>query len=70
MQFLESLSAQQQALGKPKKEYWPDWRRTADPGDLGEQFDVLWNSTALACFLIFVSVLCLEWFLRRRWGMV
>jgi uncharacterized membrane protein len=70
VQFLESLSAQQQALGKPKKEYWPDWRRTADPGDFGEQIDVLWNSTALACFLIFVSVLCLEWFLRRRWGMV
>jgi uncharacterized membrane protein len=49
---------------------WPDWRR--DPpseSSIGEQFDVLWRSTALGCLAVYMTCLCLEWYLRRRWGM-
>jgi uncharacterized membrane protein len=49
---------------------WPDWRRDP-PGEasIGEQFDVLWRSTALGCLAVYMTCLCLEWYLRRRWGM-
>ena len=49
---------------------WPDWRR--DPpseSSIADQFDVLWRSTALACLAVYMTCLCLEWYLRRRWGM-
>ena len=29
-----------------------------------------WQSGLLACFLLFSTLICLEWFLRRRWGLV
>ena len=49
---------------------WPDWRR--DPpseSSIADQFDVLWRSTALGCLAVYMTCLCLEWYLRRRWGM-
>ncbi len=70
-QFLENLSAQQQAQSKGKPQLWPEWRSNPPaPDDYGSQIGTLWTSTALPCFLLFTAFLCVEWFLRRRWGMV
>ncbi len=70
VQLLDELRGQKTDSVKPRAELWPDWRRRPCPGDVGEQLEILWNSTALACFLVFCVLLCLEWFLRRRWGWV
>jgi hypothetical protein len=68
--LLEDLLVQQNHPGIAKAEIWPDWRRNpASPG-AGDQIAALWNSTALPCFLVFVALLCTEWYLRRRWGLV
>ena len=49
---------------------WPDWRRDpSNEASIGEQFDVLWRSTALGCLVVYMACLCTEWYLRRRWGM-
>jgi uncharacterized membrane protein len=49
---------------------WPDWRRSPVSDSAGDQLAALWQSSALLCFLAFTALLCTEWFLRRRWGMV
>jgi uncharacterized membrane protein len=49
---------------------WPDWRRSPVSDSAGAQLAALWQSSALLCFLAFTALLCTEWFLRRRWGMV
>ena len=46
------------AQARDRPTLWPDWRKTTLSGFL------------VGLFLLFVSVLCLEWFLRRRWGLV
>jgi len=35
-----------------------------------DQLAVVWNSAVLPCLLLFVSFISLEWYLRRRWGLV
>ena len=53
-----------------KTRKWPDWRRDpSSESSIAEQFDVLWRSTALGCLAVYMTCLCLEWYLRRRWGM-
>jgi hypothetical protein len=56
--FLQKLLDQGGGQSGTKPAVWPDWRRKSLSG-----FHV-------GFFLLFVSLLCLEWFLRRRWGMV
>jgi len=68
--FLDELRAQRTEATKPKLQLWPDWRRNPPSESLGDQVETLWNSTALGCFLLFSTFLCVEWYLRRRWGMV
>jgi hypothetical protein len=68
--YLEELRAQPSAQGKPKADVWPDWKRNPASSAVTDQIDTLWTSGMLGCFLAFVTLLCLEWFLRRRWGMV
>jgi hypothetical protein len=70
LQFLEELRTQPLGQGKPKAELWPDWRRNPASDGLRDQVGALWTSGALVCFLLFTALLCVEWFLRRRWGMV
>ena len=70
VQFLDSLQASEAPTSKPRLIHWPDWRRTPPSDAAGDQLATLWNSAALLCFLLFVSCLCTEWFLRRKWGMV
>ncbi len=56
--FLRELAKRPLRQAGQKLEYWPDWgRRALSP------FVVLF-------LVVFVAVLGLEWFLRRRWGLV
>jgi len=43
----------------PRPSKFPDWRTTKGRSPF-----------LVAFFLLFVQILALEWFLRRRWGMV
>ena len=70
LQYLEELQTQKTEIAKPKADLWPDWRRSPASDSLADQVETLWNSTVLLCFLLFAAFLCLEWYLRRRWGMV
>jgi uncharacterized membrane protein len=56
--FLKHLAAQPLPQGRPKANLWPDWRNNQLSGFL------------VGFFLVFVALLSLEWFLRRRWGLV
>jgi uncharacterized membrane protein len=69
VQFLEELPALQDA-SRASATRWPDWRRNPTSNAVRDQVLALWQSSALVCFLSFTALLCLEWWLRRRWGMV
>jgi uncharacterized membrane protein len=68
--FLERLLAEPLLPSRARAELWPDWRRTPVGDSAGEQLAALWTSGLLLAFFLFVMLLSLEWFLRRRWGMV
>jgi uncharacterized membrane protein len=56
--YLHELPSQPLSGWRPKANLWPDWRRSS-------------LSAFLPTFLIvFVGLVSLEWFLRRRWGLV
>jgi uncharacterized membrane protein len=57
--FLEHLPSKPLPKPPPKPSKLPDWRTNKGPSPF-----------LLAFFLLFVQVVALEWFLRRRWGMV
>jgi hypothetical protein len=69
-EFLEQLRKKPLPQAKAKIELWPDWKRNPPSRTFDDQLTTLWSSGLLLCFLLFVSLVCLEWFLRRRWGMV
>src|SRR5439155_18982350 len=54
--FLQELQKAPLPQGSPKANVWPDWRRHTLSGFL------------VIFFLLFVGLLSMEWFLRRRWG--
>jgi uncharacterized membrane protein len=56
--FLKELQKSPLHQAKPKIDTWPDWRSKTLSG------------FRVGFFLLFVGLLCLEWFLRRHWGMV
>src|SRR5207253_10509270 len=68
--FLKDLASIPLPQGKQKAKLWPDWRRHPQSRSPGDQLAALADSGILVCFLLFVSLLCLEWFLRRFWGLV
>ena len=70
VQYLEELRSQPVPQARPRGAVWPDWRRNPASGSLEDQAATLWESGLLLSFVLFVSFLCVEWFLRRRWGMV
>jgi hypothetical protein len=70
LQYLEELQTEKTEIARPKADLWPDWRRNPSSDAFIDQIETLLNSTALLCFLMFSAFLCLEWYLRRRWGMV
>jgi len=68
--FLKDMASLPLPQGKQKAKLWPDWRRHPQSSSAGDQFAALAGSGILVCFLFFVLVLCLEWLLRRLWGLV
>jgi hypothetical protein len=56
--FLQQLQSLPLPQARPKANLWPDWRRSSLSGFLP------------GYFLLFVALVSLEWFLRRRWGLV
>jgi hypothetical protein len=56
--FLAQLQLQPLPHSLAKADLWPDWRRNQTSGFLA------------GFFLLSITVLSLEWLLRRRWGLV
>ncbi|MCI0376286.1 MAG: glutamine amidotransferase [Gemmataceae bacterium] len=69
-QLLEEIHAARQNQPRPRRDLWPDWRRHPGSDSVGDQLGTLWSTAALACFVLFVALVCTEWYLRRRWGLV
>jgi hypothetical protein len=57
-QFLQELKTQPLAPDRVKTRYWPDWKKSGT------------TSFLPVLFLVFVTLLGVEWGLRRWWGMV
>lgn len=57
-EFLQQLAAQPLPQLRPRAVLWPEWKANTLSGFV------------VGLFLLFVALLCVEWFLRRRWGMV
>jgi hypothetical protein len=68
--LLEEVLSQRDAVPRGRVELRPDWRRNPASESTADQLAALWTSAALPCFLLFVALVCTEWYLRRRWGLV
>ncbi len=69
-QFLRDLAAQPLAQGATKPRLWPEWRKAPPSRTMNAQASALLSSGILLCYGLFVVCLCLEWLLRRLWGLV
>jgi uncharacterized membrane protein len=71
-EFLDRLLSEPLLPSRSRADVWPDWRRAplTKPAPVGEQVEALWVSGLLLTFVLFVTFVSLEWYLRRRWGMV
>lgn len=68
--FLEELAARPLPQGRLKAKLWPDWRRSPTSPTIRDQLTALSSSGILTCLMLFIALLCGEWFLRRMWGLV
>lgn len=68
--FLQELTAQVVPKNQAHAKLWPDWRRLPSSRGARDQVQTLIGSGILACFVLFVLLLSLEWLLRRIWGLV
>jgi uncharacterized membrane protein len=68
--FLEDLPSKPRPQGSGRRKVWPDWEEKPPSRDVDDQIETLWTSGVLLCFVLFVTLVCLEWFLRRQWGLV
>jgi len=69
-QFLQDLRTLPLPQSRPRAKLWPDWRRGPASPAARDQFAALAGSGILTCFVLFVALVCGEWFLRRYWGLV
>ena len=69
-ELLEERLGSTEKLTHAKVDHWPDWHRHPASDSLRDQLSTLWNTAALPSFLLFVALLSVEWYLRRRWGLV
>jgi uncharacterized membrane protein len=61
----------EQAEGAHERvERWPEWGQKPLSDAAPDQLRALWGSGALACVVVFLLLICTEWVLRRRWGLV
>lgn len=68
--FLNALAETTAAEERRQADVWPDWKRAPASSSLYDQVAALWSSGTLLCYFLFCSLLCTEWYLRRRWKMV
>jgi uncharacterized membrane protein len=68
--YLEELYTRPVAHSHPRAELWPDWRRDPTSNSAEDQLETLWQTGPLVCLLAFAALVCLEWLLRRCWGLV
>jgi uncharacterized membrane protein len=64
--FFTEINRQTMAQSSVKTERWPDWDKESSLS--GGPLEISWF--LIFFFLLFAGVLCTEWFLRRRWGLV
>jgi uncharacterized membrane protein len=69
-EFLEELGRQGAPDARPHGTAFPDWGREPSTETLTDQLDALWSSGVLVCYVLFTTLLCVEWYVRRRWNMV
>jgi hypothetical protein len=69
-QFLKELGSMPLPQNKPKAKVWPEWRRNPPSKAFPDQLGALVGSGIMLSFMLFVTLLCLEWFFRRHWGLV
>jgi hypothetical protein len=70
LSFLQQLWRQPVARLQSRPQFWPEWRREPVSVALPDQWSALWQSATLPVFLLFCSLICVEWALRRHWGLV
>lgn len=70
LQLLNDLRDKTAAPGWVQTEVWPNWKASPASEALPDQLGALWQSGALLCFVAFTALVCVEWFLRRWWGLV
>ncbi len=68
--LLGELKGQVRRESHARVERWPDWDRHPATDAWPDQIAGLWASSALLWMLAFAALLCGEWGLRRKWGMV
>lgn len=69
LKYLDELSSQVKREGRMRTTHWPAWNRAPLSEHPRDQLAGLISSFALLGFLIFVTLLGLEWLLRRMWGL-
>ncbi len=69
LKLLEELNQQAATENIITKEEFPNWKQQPTKSFV-PQMAALWSSLLMPCYLLFTGLLCLEWFLRRRWKMV
>jgi hypothetical protein len=69
-QLLDELLARPLLPSRARSDVWPNWRQTPVSLGVGDQVAAMWASGLLPAFVLFVTFVSLEWFLRRRWEMV
>lgn len=70
LELLDELRNQASRDARQKTTHWPDWQRLPPSDHVRDQLAGLWNSFAIAGFLLFVLLIGCEWTLRRLWGLV
>ncbi len=69
-QLLQELTKTAQGKNQQNETIWPEWSKGPRSEAISHQLSSLWSSGMLVCFVLFCVLLCLEWYLRRRWRMV
>jgi hypothetical protein len=70
LKLLSELKGRVRQESHAKTVRYPDWDRHPASDAFPDQVTGLWGSSSLFWFLGFAALLCTEWGLRRKWGMV
>jgi type VI protein secretion system component VasF len=70
LDYLDELRTQINAESRHTTTHWPDWKRLPASDRTRDQVAGIWSSFSLVTFLLFVSLLGSEWYLRRKWSMM